>query len=66
MLSNGILLNGGLIPKVLNKPFAYCSFTNVDFLNPYLTHFDGIIILPFFVLKVFGFKFSVFFLHFAR
>ena len=30
-----ILLNGVLIPKLLNKPFASCSFTSLDFLNPH-------------------------------
>ena len=32
--SNGILLNGVLMPKLLNKPFASYSFTNLDFLIP--------------------------------
>ena len=29
-----------LILKLLNKPFASCSFTNLDFLNPHAVHFD--------------------------
>ena len=31
--NNGILLKGVLIPKLLNKPFASCSFKNLDFFN---------------------------------
>ena len=63
---NGILLNGVLIPKLLNKFFASCSFRNLEFLNPYSIHFDCIVNLPFFVLKIFESKFSVFVLHFAQ
>ena len=29
--NNGILLNGVLRPKLLNNPFALCSFINLDF-----------------------------------
>ena len=58
----GILLNGVLIPKLLNNPFVSCSFTNLDFLIPQSTHFDCIINLLFFVLKIFESKFSFFFL----
>ena len=61
-----MILNGVLIPKLLNKPFASYSFTNLDFLIPQSAHFDCIINLPFFVLKIFEFKFSVFFLHFTQ
>ena len=47
---NGILLKGVLIPKLLNKPFASCSFTNLDFLIPQTEHFGCITNLLFFVL----------------
>ena len=48
--NNGILLRGVLIPKLLNKPFASCSFKNLDFLIPQTEHFDCITNLLFFVL----------------
>ena len=60
-LYNRILLKGVLIPKLLSNPFASCLFTNLDFLNPQSGHFDNIISLPFFGLKIFEFKFSFFF-----
>ena len=47
-----ILLNVVLIPKLISNPFASCSFTNLDFLNPHSVHFDCIINLPFFLLKI--------------
>ena len=59
MLNNGILLKGVLIPKLLSNPFASYYFTNLDFLNPHLVHFDCIINLPLFVLKTFELKFLV-------
>ena len=31
--NNGILLKSVLIPKLLNKLFASCSFKNLDFFN---------------------------------
>ena len=43
--NNGNLLNEVLKAKLLNSPFVYCSFTNLDFLLPQTKHFDGIIIL---------------------
>ena len=61
-----ILPNHALRPKLLNSPFPSCSFTNLDFLNPHSVQFDCKINLPFFVLKTFTFKFSVFFLHFTQ
>ena len=36
----GILLNGALIPNLLNNPFASCSFINLDFLLPHIAYFD--------------------------
>ena len=65
MFNSGILLNGVLIPKLLNKPFSSCSFTNLDFLIPQSVHFDCISNIQYFVLKIFEYKFSVFFLHFT-
>ena len=46
--NNGILLNGVLRPKLLNIPFASCSFINLDFILPHTAHFDNSINLPFF------------------
>ena len=56
-----MLFNGALIPKLLNNPFAYCSFINFDFLPPHMTHFDKTIVLSLLVFETFGFMFSVFF-----
>ena len=56
-----MLLNDVLIPKLLSNPFASLPFTNLDFLFQRSVHFDCIINPPFFVLKVFKFKFLVFF-----
>ena len=64
--NNGILLKGVLISKLLNKPFAPCCFSNLDFLSPHVRHFYCIINLPFFALKTFGFRFSVFFLKLTQ
>ena len=38
--NNGILLRGVLIPKLLNKPFASCSFKNLGFLILQKEHSD--------------------------
>ena len=43
---------GVLIPKLLIDHFSSCSFENIDFLNPHSVHFDCVIRLPFFVLKI--------------
>ena len=64
--NNGILLNSALRPKLLNIPFASCSFINLDFLLPHTAHFDNNIAVPFVVFKAFEFTFSVFFLHFKQ
>ena len=55
-----------LIPKLLNKPFASCSFKNLDFLIPQIEHFGCITNLLFFVLTIFGSIFSVSFLHYRQ
>ena len=52
--------------KLLNKPFASCSFTNLDFLILQAKHYNCVINLLFFVLTVFGSTFSVSFLHFTQ
>ena len=65
MFDNRILLNGVLIPKLLNKPFTSCSFTHLDFLVPHSVHFDCIINLLVFVLKIFELKFLAFFKLYA-
>ena len=57
MQSKKISPNRVLRPKLLNSPFASCSLTNLDFLIPQSAHFDYIINLPFFVIKIFEFKF---------
>ena len=62
----GTLLNGALIPKLLNRPFASWFLKNLDFLLPHIAHFDNIIALPLLVLKIFGSMFSVSFLHFKQ
>ena len=54
MFNNGILPNRVLIPKLLNKPFTSCSYTNLDFLIPQTGHFDCLINLLFFVLTIFS------------
>ena len=40
--NNGTLLNGFLRPKLLNNPFVFCSFRNLDFLLPQTEDFDFI------------------------
>ena len=64
--NNGILLKGVLILKLLNKPFASCSFTNFIFLIPQIEHFHCITHLLFFVLTILGSIISVSFLHFMQ
>ena len=41
----GTLLNGVLIPKLLNSPFASWFLINLDFLLPHIAHFDNTIVL---------------------
>ena len=67
MSSNiGNLLNGVLIPNLLNNPFASCFLINLDFLPPHIAHFHNIINLPLLVLETCGFIFFVSFLHFKQ
>ena len=61
--STGILLNGVLIPNLLNNPFASWFLINLDFLLPHIAHFDNIIALPILVLKISGSMFSVYFFY---
>ena len=56
--NNGILFNGVLRPKLLNNPFASCSFINLDFLLAHIADFDDNINLPFLVSNTFE---SIFF-----
>ena len=58
------LLNGVLIPELLNNPFASWILINLEFFLPHIGHFDNIIPLPLLILETLGFMFSVFFLHF--
>ena len=64
--NNGILPNGVLNPKLLNNPFAFCYFISLEFLLRHTAYFDDNINLPLLVFEVFGFIFSVFFLHFRQ
>ena len=64
--NNGTLLNGVLRAKLLNIPFASCSFINLHFLLPHTAHFDNNVVLPFLVFKTFEFTFSVSFLQFKQ
>ena len=64
--NSGTLLKGVLIPKLLNNPYASCSFINLDFLLPHAAQFDDKAILAFLVLTIFASLFSVFFLHFKQ
>ena len=57
----GTLLNGVLVPKLVNGPFASWFLINLNFLLPYIAHFDNIIALPLLVAETFGFMLSVFF-----
>ena len=57
----GNLLNGVLIPQLLNSPFASWLLINLDFSLPHIVHFDNIIALPLQVLKISGSMFLVFF-----
>ena len=62
----GTLLNGVLVPKLLNSPFASWFLINLDSLLPDIAHFDNTIALPLLLLEVFGSLFSVSFLHFKQ
>ena len=62
----GNLLNGVLIPNLLNNPFASWFLINLDFLLPHIAHFDNIITLPSLVPEISGFIFFVCFLHFKQ
>ena len=50
-------------PKLLNNPFASCSFVNLDFLIRHIAHLDNKIDLPLLAFKTFGFIFSVSFFY---
>ena len=58
--NNGILFNGVLRTKLLNIPFASCSFINLDSLLPHTAHFDNSIVLPFLLFNTFEFTIFVF------
>ena len=55
------MLNGVLIPNLLNNRFASSCLINLDFLLPHITQFDSIIALPLLVLEIFGSMFQYFF-----
>ena len=44
--NTGTLLNGVLLPNLLNNPFPTWFLTNLDFLLLHIAHFDNIIPLP--------------------
>ena len=54
-------LKGVFIHKLLNNPIASCYLINFNFLQSHIAHPDKTIILPFFVLRTFGFLVSGFF-----
>ena len=61
------MLNGVLMPYLLNSPFASLFLINLDILLLHIAHFDNIIALPLLVLETFESMFSVFFyLHFKQ
>ena len=64
--NNGILLNGVLRPKLLNNPFASCSFINLEFLLLHTAYFDNNIVLPFLVFNTSESTFYVFLLRFKQ
>ena len=57
----GTLLNGVLIPNLLNSPFASWFLINLDFLLPHIAHLYNTITLPLLLAEIFGSMFSVFF-----
>ena len=59
--SIGNLLNGVIIPKLINRPYASWLLINLDFLLPHIVHFNNIIALPLLVPEIFGSIFLVFF-----
>ena len=56
---HGILLNGVLIPNLLNKSLASFYLINIDFFLLHTAHFDKRIDLPLLVFETHGFKFSL-------
>ena len=62
----GNLLNGVLIPNLLNNPFASYLLINLNFLLPHIAHFDNITNLPLLVLDICRSIFFVCFLHFKQ
>ena len=63
IFNKGTLLNGVLIPKLLNIPIVCCSLINLDFLLLHIAQFDCIIDLFCLFLTIFGLIFLVYFLH---
>ena len=60
--NSGILLNGVLRHRLLNKSLDSCSFKNRDFLLPHAANFYSNIVLPFFVFITFELRrLSIFF-----
>ena len=57
----GTLLNGVLIPNLLNSPFPFWFLINLDFLLSHIAQFNDIIAPPLLVLETSGSMFSVFF-----
>ena len=51
--NNRMLFNGVLSPKLLNNPFPFCSFANLDFSLPHIVHFDDNIVVAFLVFNIF-------------
>ena len=59
--NNRTLFNDVSRPKLLNIHFDSYYFINLEFLLPYIAHFDNNTVLQLLVFKTVGFMFSVFF-----
>ena len=66
LANNRILIDGVLVPKLLNNPLAFGSLININFLLPHTAHFNNNIVLPLVVLETLGFRLYVYFLHFKQ
>ena len=50
-----VLLNGVLIPEILNNPLAFLFLTDLAFLLPHMVHFEDDIVLKLLVFVSLGF-----------
>ena len=63
LFNNVVLLNGVLIPEILNNPLAFWFLTDLAFLLPHMVHFEDDIVLKLLVFVSLGFVLFVFFFH---